>query len=185
MMTSRSVSPGTLSAVPHASLRALRAALVRDLGVGFAGVLQEAGYAGGEPVFEAFREWCSQNGLAAPEQLPLSLFQESAARFFVDAGWGTVSITSIGAVAALDAADWSEADPAAAMPYPSCYYSAGMLADFFGRVAAGQLGCMEVECRSNGAERCRFIFGNPEILGHVYQRLTEGVGYEAALGELA
>ena len=185
MMTPRTVSPSTLSAVPHASLRALRAALVRDLGVGFAGVLQEAGYAGGESVFGAFREWCAENGLAAPEQLPLSLFQESAARFFAEAGWGTVSITPIGAVAAFDAADWSEADPTAAMPYPSCYYSAGLLADFFGRVADGQLGCQEVECRSNGAARCRFILGSPEVLGHVYQRLTEGVGYEAALGELA
>ena len=184
-MPPRTLSPGTLSAVPHASLRALRAALVRDLGDGFAAVLQETGYAGGESVFGAFRDWCGANGLAAPEQLPLSLFQEHAAHFFAEAGWGTVRITPLGdAVVALDAADWSEADPAAAMPYPSCYYSAGMLADFFGRVADGQLGCMEVECRSNGAGRCRFILGSPEVLAHVYQRLTEGVGYEAALGEL-
>jgi len=34
---------------------------------------------------------------------------------------------------AFDAPDWSESDAAAAMPYPSCYYSAGMLAEFFGR----------------------------------------------------
>ena len=184
-MTPRTLSPGTLAAVPHASLRALRAALVRDLNVGFAGVLQEAGYAGGDSVFGAFREWCMDNGLAAPEELPMALFQESAAVFFSEAGWGTMSISPIGdKVVALDSADWSEADPAAAMPYPSCYYSAGMLADLFGRVAAGQLGCMEVECRSNGAERCRFVLGSPEVLGHVYQRLTEGVGYEAALGEL-
>jgi hypothetical protein len=88
-------------------------------------------------------------------------------------------------VVALDSADWSEAEPAAAMPYPSCYYTAGMLADFFGRVADGALGCLEVECRSNGAERCRFVLGSTEVLGHVYQRLTEGVGYEAALKELA
>jgi hypothetical protein len=43
---------------------------------------------------------------------------------------------------------------------------------------------MEVECRSNGAARCRFLLGSPEVLGHVYQRLTTGVGYEAALAEL-
>lgn len=185
MMPPRTLSPGTLSAVPHASLRALRAALVRDLGDGFAGVLQEAGYAGGESVFGAFREWCAESGHAAPEQLPLDLFREAATHFFAEAGWGALTLTPLGdTVVALDASDWSECDPAAAMPYPSCYYSAGMLADFFGRVADGQLGCMEVECRSNGSGRCRFILGSPDVLAHVYQRLTEGVGYEASLAEL-
>ncbi len=185
MLTARTISPGTLSAVPHASLRALRAALVRDLGVGFASMLQEAGGAGGASLFQAFRAWCAENGLAAPEQLPISLFQESTAHFFAQAGWGAVSITSLGdAVVALDAANWSESDPDAAMPYPSCYYSAGLLADFFGHISDGQLWCQEVECRSSGAARCRFIVGSPEILGHVYQRLAEGVGYEDALGEL-
>ena len=184
-MTARPLSPASLSAVPHSSLRALRAALVRDLGDGFAAVLQETGFAGGESVFGALRDWCAANGFAAPEQLPLSRFQEAASRFFSEAGWGTSTITALGdAVAAIDSPDWSEADPDAAMPYPSCYYSAGMLADLFGRVADGSLGCMEVECRSNGAERCRFILGNPEVMAHVYQRLTEGVGYEAALKEL-
>lgn len=182
---SHSLSPASLSAVPHASLRALRAALVRDLGDGFAAVLQEAGYAGGESVFGAFREWCAGNGFGAPEQLPVTRFTEAATRFFADAGWGHVTLAPLGdTVVTLDSADWSESDPAAQMPYPSCYYSAGMLADLFGRVAEGQMGGMEVECRSNGAARCRFLLGSPEVLGHVYQRLTEGVGYEAALGEL-
>ncbi|MBX7119943.1 MAG: hypothetical protein K1X31_13200 [Gemmatimonadaceae bacterium] len=182
---SLSVSPATLSAVPHASLRALRAALVRDLGDGFASVLQEAGYAGGEAVFGAFRDWCQRQGLGAPEELAVPRFQDAAMRFFADAGWGHVMITEIGdKVVAFDSEDWAESDPAAQMPYASCYYSAGMLADFFGRVADGALGAMEVECRSTGAARCRFLLGSQEVLGHVYQRLTEGVGYEVALGEL-
>lgn len=184
-MSTPSVHPTTLSAVPHTSLRALRAALVRDLGDGFAGILQEAGYAGGESVFTAFRDWCGTQGIGAPESLAMSRFQDAAARFFAEAGWGTLTVTPLGdKVVALDSGDWSEADPAAAMPYPSCYYSVGLLADLFGRVADGQLGCMEVECRSNGADRCRFLLGSPEVLGHLYQRLTEGVGYEAALAEL-
>lgn len=184
-MQTPSMSPSSLSAVPHASLRALRAALVRDLQDGFAAVLQEAGYAGGESVFEAFRDWCAAKGFDAPESMALSRFQAHAATFFSEAGWGSVTIMPIGDVAvAFDAPDWSESDPAAAMPYPSCYYSAGMLADFFGRVADGQLGCMEVECRSSGASRCRFLVGSPQVLAHVYQKLTEGVGYESALAQL-
>lgn len=174
-----------LSAMPRASLQALRASLVRDLGNGFATVLQEAGYAGGEAVFAAMREWCAANGLGAPEMLPYAQFQEAAARFFADTGWGSVSLEPIGdAAIAFDSPDWAEADPAAGMPFPSCYYTAGLLADVFGRVADGPLQCLEVECRSNGAGRCRWLLASPEVVGHVYQRITEGVGYAEALGEL-
>jgi predicted hydrocarbon binding protein len=179
------MSPAAHSAIPHASLRALRAALVRDLGDGFASVLQESGYAGGESTFAAFRDWAAQGGHGDAGTMSYARFQEAAARFFAETGWGKVALTPIGDTAvAFDSADWSEGDPAAGMPYPSCYYSAGMLADFFGRMADGTLGCLEVECRSNGADRCRFLLSSPEVVGHVYQRLTEGVGYEAALGEL-
>lgn len=180
------MSPASHSAIPHASLRALRAALVRDLGDGFATVLQESGYAGGESVFEAFSAWCAQHGLGSPEAMGYPAFQQAAAKFFAEAGWGTVTLTPLDdAAVALDSADWSEADPAAEMPYPSCYYSAGMLGDFFGRVADGALGCIEVECRSHGAERCRFLLTSAEVVAHVYQRLTEGVAYQDALQELA
>jgi predicted hydrocarbon binding protein len=184
-MPTTPLSPTLLSAVPHASIRALRAALHRDLADGFAGVMQEVGYAGGESVFAAFREWCEAKGYGAPESLAINRFQAAAAKFFAEAGWGTVTISPLGDTAvAFDSENWSEGDEDATMPYPSCYYSAGMLADFFGRVADGQLGCMEVECRSNSGSRCRFILSSPDVLAHVYKRLTEGVAYESALAEL-
>jgi predicted hydrocarbon binding protein len=185
-MTPFTLGATTLSAIPRASLTTLRASLVRDLGDGFAGVLQEAGYAGGESVLAGMRSWCAANGLAAPESLPYAQFQQAAARFFSETGWGSVTLEPLGdAAVAFDSPDWAESDPAAAMPYPSCYYTAGMLADVFGRVADGQLGCLEVECRSNGAARCRFLLASPAVIAHVYQRLTEGVGYQDALKELA
>ena len=65
-----------LSSIPHQSLRALRAALVRDLGDQFAGPLQEAGFAGGATVLEAFGAWCAQQGLGAPADLPMATFRE-------------------------------------------------------------------------------------------------------------
>lgn len=175
-----------LSAIPRTSLSTLRASLVRDMGDGFATVLQEAGYAGGESVLAAMRDWCAANGLGAPETLAYSQFQAAAARFFADTGWGGVSLEPIGdAAVAFDSSDWAEADPAAKMPYPSCYYTVGMLADVFGRVAGGPMQCLEVECRSVGAERCRFLLASPEVIGHVYQRMAAGVGYAEALKELA
>jgi predicted hydrocarbon binding protein len=185
-MTPFSLGTTALSAIPRASLTTLRASLVRDLGDGFAAVLQEAGYAGGDAVFAAFKSWCGANGLGAPEALGYASFQQAAARFFADTGWGTVTLEPLGdAAVAFDSADWGEADPAAAMPYPSCYYTAGMLADLFGRVADGEIGCLEVECRSAGAARCRFLLASPDVIAHVYKRLTENVGYADALKELA
>jgi predicted hydrocarbon binding protein len=184
-MSSFSLGATALSAMPRASLTTLRASLVRDLGDGFAGVLQEAGFAGGEAVLTAMRGWCAANGLGAPETLAYSQFQQAAVRFFAETGWGAVSLEPLGdAAVAFDSPDWAEADPAAAMPYPSCYYTAGMIADLFGRVADGQIGCLEVECRSAGAARCRFLLASPDVIAHVYQRLTEGVGYQDALTEL-
>lgn len=175
-----------LSAIPRASLTTLRASLVRDLGAGFAGVLQESGYAGGEAVLAAMKDWCASNGLGAPETLAYSQFQAAAARFFADTGWGGVTLEPLGdAAVAFDSADWAEADPAASMPYPSCYYTVGMLADLFGRVAGGPLQCLEVECRSGGAGRCRFLLASPDVVAHVYARIGEGVGYAEALKELA
>jgi predicted hydrocarbon binding protein len=185
-MTAFSLSATALSGFPRASLAVLRASLHRDLGDGFAKVFQDAGYAGGDAVFAAFKSWCNANGLGAPETLAYASFQQAAARFFADTGWGTVTMEPLGdAAVAVDSADWAEADPTAAMPYPSCYYSAGMLADFFGRVAGSTIGCLEVECRSTGAARCRFLLASPDVIAHVYARTTAGVSYADALKELA
>ena len=67
--------------LPRQALAALRAALYRDGGAAAAGYLQEAGYAGGETLFAAFRGWLSARGEAAPESLPLERFEEMATAF--------------------------------------------------------------------------------------------------------
>lgn len=172
-------------ALPRASLAALRAALIRDTGGGFATYLQEAGYAGGEAVFAAFRSWLTERGDDV-EALDLSAFQARAAGFFHDAGWGTLTITSVGdVVATVDSPDWAEADPLNALPYPSCHYTTGMFADFFGRTAAAPLSVLEVECRSTGSPHCRFLVGASEVMGHLYERMAAGETYEAAASALS
>jgi len=40
---------------------------------------------------------------------------------------------------------------------------------------------MEVECRSRGDERCRFLSATPEVLERVYNDMTAGRSYEDAL----
>jgi hypothetical protein len=58
-----------------------------------------------------------------------------------------------------------------------------MLADFFGRVAGGVVGVMEVECQSRGDARCRFLVGSPETLQTMYERMAQGQTYSQALGQ--
>ena len=169
-------------ALTRASLAALRAALLRDGGPGAAAYLQEAGYAGGEALVDSFRDWLRARGLPAVEELPLEEFEQHATDYFRDAGWGSLRISSLrDAVAVLDTADWGEADPSAGLDFPGCHLTTGMFADFFGRIADFPLAVLEVECRSMGHARCRFLLGNAEVMEHVYGELSRGVGYEEAV----
>lgn len=173
-----------LVALPRQSLAALRAALMRDLGGGYATYLQEAGYAGGDAIFASFREWLAARGANA-DGMGFVEFQELAAEFFRDTGWGTLEVGRLDdVVITLDANDWAEGNPTLNIGFPACYYSMGLLADFFGRMAEAPLACYEVECRSNGAERCRFLLGSAEVIGQVYQRMSEGASYADAVQEL-
>lgn len=169
-------------ALTRASLAALRAALVRDAGPAAATYLQEAGYAGGEQLFASFTSWLEARGIGAPEDLDLPSFEQQATEYFRNAGWGSLAIGTLrDAVATLDSSDWGEADPAAHLDHPGCYLTTGMFAEFFGRIADHPLAVLEVECRSAGAPRCRFLIGNAEVMGHVYDGMGVGRSYGMAV----
>ena len=174
-----------LVAFPLSSLATLRAALIRDAGEGGAATLQEAGYAGGGAVFSAFRAWLAAHQLPDAERLEPQAFQTHAASFFRDAGWGSLSISALhDVVAMIDSADWAEADPLTGLPYPSCHFTTGLFADFFGRTAGAPLAVLETECRSSGSHQCRFLVGSAEVMGHLYERMSAGVSYSDAAAEL-
>jgi hypothetical protein len=40
---------------------------------------------------------------------------------------------------------------------------------------------MEVECRSAGDARCRFLLGSADVMERLYESMAEGKGYEAAI----
>ena len=86
------------------------------------------------------------------------------------------------AVRALDSAEWAEAVETGGGEFPSCHLTCGMLADFFGRLSDGLVAVMEVECRSRGDARCRFLAGAPDTLSTLYDRMAQGTGYSEALG---
>jgi predicted hydrocarbon binding protein len=174
-----------LVAFPLSSLATLRAALIREAGEAGAASLQEAGYAGGESFFGAFRAWLAERYLGEAESLSAGEFQTHAAAFFRDTGWGTLTISPLhDVVAMVDSTDWVEADPMTGLQYPSCHFTTGLFADFFGRTAAAPLAVLETECRSSGGHHCRFLVGSADVMSQLYERMSAGVSYAEAAAEL-
>ena len=156
-------------------LRQLHASLATHAPEQAVTILQEAGYAAGEGLFKAFT--AANN----PADLDADLLAPTLSEFFTSGGWGSVTVTPVGTGAlALDSADWAEAQPGTS-PTPMCFFSAGMLADFLGRLSDETVAVMEVECRSRGDARCRFLSATPEVLEKVYNEMTQGRSYEDAL----
>lgn len=175
----------SLLALSRSALAALRDALLHDAGPGAAAYLQDAGYAGGETVFASFRAWLEQRGIGAAEELDMADFQRHASEYFREAGWGTLDIGTLnGAVITVDSENWAESDPSAQLDRPSCHFTTGMFADFFGRLSDVPLSVLEVECRSAGASRCRFLLGATDVMRYVYEEMKRGERYEAAAGRV-
>lgn len=170
-----------LVAMTRDSLLALRVALFRDVGTESAALLQEAGYAGGQTMFDAFGRWLESRGLSSPESLPATEFGLRATEFFREIGWGSIELGTLETVATVDSADWAESDPAYPLEFPGCYYTTGVIADFFSRLAGAPLAVMEVECRSMGGDRCRFLVGAGETMQRVYDEMGQGLPYDEAL----
>jgi len=51
-----------------------------------------------------------------------------------------------------------------------------------GRLAGEYVAVMEIECRSRGDERCRFLAGSAETLQAVYEGVSDGRDYRNVLG---
>lgn len=175
------LTSSAMVALSRSSIGSLRASLLRDAGPASASYFQEAGFAGGPAVFEAFRGWLAGRGHEAPESLEVSEFTALASDFFRETGWGSVQLGTLGAgLATIDSPNWSESDPSAALEHPGCHLSTGTFADFFGRMADAPLAVLEVECRSAGASRCRFLLGSAETMQALYDRMAQGESYAEA-----
>jgi len=180
-------------ALPVASLAALRKALNEEVGPDTAArALQQAGYAAGDALFSvlAGRTGNSQDGAGedadtAISRLPHSVFWRRLSDLFASRGWGRLHHEDLHpGVGCLESSDWVEADPAAAATRPSCFFTAGLLANILGRTAGVPVGVLEVECRSRGDLRCRFIFGGSAAIDTVYAATLEGRSVEESLAAL-
>jgi len=169
-------------AIGRGALAALHAALQTQAPEQAVSILQETGFASGEGVYAAFLAWLPMGaGVENPDQLDGEQLSSTLSAFFEAQGWGTVSATPLpGGALAIDSEDWAEAQPGTSEA-PMCFFSAGMLADFLGRLTGETVAVMEVECRCKGDSRCRFLSAMPETLQKVYEAMTAGQTYEEGL----
>jgi predicted hydrocarbon binding protein len=159
-------------AVP--TLRELRAAVLSsgdpDAAVS---ALREAGYAGGDAVYSAFETWLAESDADHVDtgDLTLTEFGERTAKFFRDAGWGTVTFSQDESegVAIVDIEDCWEGPVSGDT---GCQITTGLLASFFGRVAGYPIAVLETECCSSGSSRCRFLLGNSEVMTAKWEDLA-------------
>jgi predicted hydrocarbon binding protein len=175
-------------ALPAAALAALRRALTAELDADTAArVLRSAGHDAGDAFFQILaQESADGAGRDSLTELDAAAFWRRFAQLFSSRGWGTLSHSDVHpGIGVLAATDWAEADAAGAEARPSCYFTTGLLANVLGKVAAGDVSVLEVECRSHGDGQCRFLFGSTEALRGVYDLLLSGASAETAVAQLA
>jgi hypothetical protein len=163
--------------LPVASLAALRDALTAEVGADSAAhALRAAGFAAGDAFFTALTlpPGGADQSPAGIDDISAATFWRRLSQLFSTRGWGTLGHSSIHpGVGALDTSNWVEVQLDSATR-PSCYFTTGLLANLLGQVADAELAVLEVECRSRGDERCRFLFGAPATLDELYARLRAG-----------
>jgi len=174
-------------ALPVASLAALRRALVESTGDDVAArALQQAGVAAGDAFFHLLSPPGPAGGSATPAEWNEGVFWRRFAEMFERRGWGRIANERVHpGVAALDAFDWVESDAGMGATRPSCFFTAGLLANLLGRVVQDEVAVLEVECRSRGDARCRFLYGSPQNMDSVFGRLRAGAALEESLTALS
>jgi hypothetical protein len=175
-------------ALPVACLGAIRDALSAEVGSdAAASALRVAGYAAGEALFTALTQpFADSSGTDAggPGALSANTFWRRLSQLLSTRGWGTLSHSAVHpGVGALDTTNWVEVLPEPTTR-PSCFFTTGLLANLLGLAANAEIAVLEVECRSCGDARCRFLFGSPATLEALYDRLRTGESVDQSMKSL-
>ena len=88
---------GDAVGIGRGALRALRQALLQDLGEQGAVRLQEVGHAAGSDVYACFLRWLkTETGVTDPGALDATKFGSVLGDFFEALGWGRVAVSRVG-----------------------------------------------------------------------------------------
>jgi uncharacterized protein len=143
------------------------------------------GFETGAAFHRALEGWLASAGLGDPGSLDADAFWERLSDFFASHGWGRLVFERLHpGVAALSSDEWAESEQVGSASYPSCHFTTGLLADLLGRASGADLAVLEVECRSKGDPRCRFLIGGWDALERVYDDLSAGSPYSESIQRL-
>jgi V4R domain len=144
------------------------------------------GFETGPGFHRALEEWLAATGSGDPSSLDPAAFWERLSDFFAAKGWGRLDFERLHpGVAALSSDEWAEAETEGSASYPACHFTTGLLADLLGRASGADLAVLEVECRSKGDARCRFLVGGWDALERVYDELSGGAPYAESIQRLS
>lgn len=167
--------------LPPGGLAELRRAIEETSSQGAVRTLREAGR---RLAADAAMAIADRSGRPLPA-LSLEAFFVELDRYFTEAGWGGLSHEAVHqGIGAVVAREWAESDPTENRTGPGCHISTGLLAELLSRAAGQPVAVMEVGCRSQGDEECRFLFGSPTTLLLVHKQLAQAGNLEDVLSRL-
>lgn len=148
------------------------------LGDQAAPLLQEAGYASGTAMYQAFQTWLhGRSGVTDPADLDVSYLGPMISEFFGHTGWGSIKVQQLGTLLAFDTTEWAEVGDDRTASGPSCHLTTGLLAAFLTQLAGDVVAVMQVECLTCGDPQCRFLAGSPNALEEVFEASARGTHY--------
>lgn len=170
-MESTISASSTLVAFAPATLLALRAALLTRADLDTVFTLRDAGYAGGDALYDAFDAYVRGKDLIAAQQLDVQHFFHRAGEFFTQQGWGKTTVSShddtfcaVEIEQCWEAATEHQPDPR------GCHLTVGLLGAFLGKFADYPVAVLETHGPANGDTRAVFIAGNADMISDYYVR---------------
>jgi hypothetical protein len=161
-------TPPLLAVSPRALLALRKALLTRpDLDTVFA--LRDAAYAGGEAMYDAFRDYVVSTDGVDPQELEINQFFRRAGEFWTDSGWGTTRFSEADQAFCEVEIDGCWEAHLDGQPDPrGCHLTIGSIGAFLGKFAEYPVAVLEVEGPATDSERCRFLAGSMPMIAARY-----------------
>lgn len=168
------------------SLQSLRSAVLEVHGADGVRILQEAGFATGNSLYDVLTDELLSEGSPPPDQLPSDAFAMRLGAFMRARGWGDVNVLpdedSGNAVAIIvTVQDGAEARGAGGCEDGSPF-TTGVLSGLLSRLVEAPVAVMAVE--TGGAESplfCRFLAASPAAVQVAWEAMSEGRSWREAL----
>ena len=167
METKPTTSP--LIAVPPRALLALRKALLTRPDLDTVFTLRDAAYAGGDAMYEAFKDYVASKDAMDPQELEIHQFFRRAGEFWTNSGWGETKFSEADqAFCAVEIDGCWEAHLDDQPDPRGCHLTVGSIGAFLGKFAEYPVSVLEVEGPATDSDRCKFLAGSMSMIAAYY-----------------